>query len=195
MYFNHRTLKLIGKTILKIIKLVLKGSFLLFGFIFFVLRNMFRLIRNIYLANKLGYDIDEVMNGLHKMSPRQFEVFCASLFKAMGYKTTLTPETCDGGKDIILEKDGDITFVECKRFAEGNLVGREICQKLLGSMAQYGADNGIVITTGSFHKNAIECKKSVRNLELIDKNDIYTMVLTLKSKELPKIMLKTLNYA
>lgn len=35
-------------------------------------------------------------------NPSDFEIFCAELFRRMGYEATVTPKTNDGGYDIIL---------------------------------------------------------------------------------------------
>lgn len=156
---------------------------------------LIRWVDNYFHTKKIGYSYDEIMNKVYSLTPRQFEVFCANLYKELGYKVKLTQETNDGGRDLILEKYGEVIFVECKRYSETNLVGREICQKLLGATQMYGADRCIVITTGYFHKNAKECKKMVKNLDLIDKNDIFAMILTLKKEKIPKILLKTYNFA
>ena len=84
----------------------------------------------------IGYDLDKIMNLVHTISPRQFEVFICELFNQHGYKSQLTPSGNDYGRDVILN---DNIFVECKHYREDNYVGREICQKLLCSVQMFKA--------------------------------------------------------
>lgn len=102
---------------------------------------------------------------LRVMDPRKFEILCAELLKSTGeYKhVELTSYTQDGGKDIILtDKAGNKVYVECKRYTnkatstEGFMIGREICQKLIGAMTSNCIFNGIIMTTGNVHYNATE---------------------------------------
>lgn len=138
---------------------------------------------------KSGFDfryVDE--NYLLNLHPRGFEKFCSLLFYKLGYKVELTQYEYDGGKDIILiDENQEKIFVECKRWTQastnsGYMIGREICQKLVGAMIQNGVKKGMVITTAPIHKNALEFKKDlIKNnsdieLELIDMNRILELV-------------------
>lgn len=111
---------------------------------------------------------------LYALTPREFEKWTALLLKELGYENVkVTPETNDGGKDIVCEKNGEKIYVECKRFLYGELaklkkekadekgtsydkVGREITQKLVGAMVADNVHKGMVITTGELLDNAKE---------------------------------------
>lgn len=149
-----------------------------------------RRIVNRRVLNKTGYSLDEILNLVRTISPRQFEVLICELFHQRGYKAELTPPTCDYGRDIILN---DNIFIECKHFREDNYVGREICQKLMGSVHMFKAKRGIIVTTGKYHKNAYECAGRVNNLQLMDITDIQRMFLELKTEQVNKVIMKTLN--
>lgn len=108
-------------------------------------------------------DLRNIKHQIKYMDGRKFEIFSQWLFKNMEkYKTvTLTPAEYDEGKDLILiDNDDNTIFVECKRytesatFTEQYMIGREICQKLVGAIVADGITNGIIITTGNIHKNA-----------------------------------------
>jgi restriction system protein len=133
---------------------------------------------------KIDYSYFQIKKMINTMSPRQFELFCAELFRVNGFDTELTQATCDGGKDIII--DGNI-FVECKHYSEHNYIGREICQKLEGAMVGEGIELGMIITTGKIHKNAIEYINKVRNIEILDFDDIMTMIKKTEVKKIPVI--------
>ena len=106
----------------------------------------------------IGYDLDKIMNLVHIISPRQFEVFICELFHQPGFKSQVTPSGNDYGRDVILN---DNIFVECKHYGEDNYVGREICQKLLGSVQMFKAKKGIIVTTGPYNRNAYEVAAKV----------------------------------
>lgn len=142
---------------------------------------------NKYKINKNNvslYDREYLQN----LTGFEFEDFCASLFRSMGYKNVeKTPSVNDEGRDLILTTDdGETIFVECKRYSEdGNggfsKIGREIIQKLTGSMVGFGVKKGIVITTGSIHQNAWDfiCKvekNSDLKLDCIDMNEIQNIL-------------------
>lgn len=147
-------------------------------------------LNNYFALKKIGYNFNEVLNMVYTINPRQFEVFCAELFRQHGYKVKLTPPSNDFGRDIILN---DNIFVECKHYRKDNYIGREICQKLLGSCQMFKASKAIIITTGQYHKNAYECAKMVNNLQLMDITDIQEMILNLKPEQLSKVIMRTLN--
>ena len=100
----------------------------------------------------------------------EFEKFCANLIEKLGWgKTTLTPKTGDGGKDIIVKIDNSkYMFVECKNQPSTN-IGRPIIQKLDSAVRYENASKGIVITTGKFSNEAVEyAKKLDIEMKLID---------------------------
>lgn len=153
-------------------------------------------IRNINALKKIGYTTDNIYNILYSLSPRGFEIFVAELYKAQGYNVVLTQNSNDYGRDVILKTNAGDIFIECKRYSNGNLaLGREIAQKLLGSVQRFGAIKGIIITTGQFHKNAYEVERMVNNLELIDIDDIMIMLMKLDTEKISRILLKAKNVA
>ena len=66
----------------------------------------------------------------------QFEDEVASVFRRNGYKATVSKQGGDGGIDIILEKDGVKTAVQCK--AHKSLIGPSVARDLLGTMIHFG---------------------------------------------------------
>lgn len=121
---------------------------------------------------------------LHYLSPRQFEVFCAELFKGLGYDVELTPEGNDGGKDVILN---DRIYVECKRFNK-SMIGREICQKLLGAVEADGMEKGIIFTNGMLHENGKEMLLKTNRLELWNIDTIFIKLNSLEPYMASKVL-------
>lgn len=109
------------------------------------------------------HDLDNIKHEIEHMEGREFEVFSEWLFKKIGkYKSvTLTPAENDEGRDLILiDENNNKIFVECKRYTdkatttEEFMIGREIWQKLIGSMIADNIEKGIIVTTGNIHQNA-----------------------------------------
>jgi restriction system protein len=100
------------------------------------------------------------------LPPRKFEELVAAILKNNGFDVTLTPETRDGGIDIIaVQKDvlgGDLLhLVECKRYAAANKVGIGIVQRLAGVVDQHRANRGLIVTTSSFTEDAEEVRRTM----------------------------------
>jgi len=116
---------------------------------------------------------------LHALPPRKFEEFIASIFKYHGFLVELTPETRDGGLDIIAIESNKLTgeskyLIECKRYSPENKVGIGIVQRMLGVIEYEKATKGIIATTSTFSKDAIlfSNRYSHHKLTLSDYNSI-----------------------
>ncbi len=78
----------------------------------------------------------------------RLEKECASLFARQDYLVTDTPPSGDEGIDLILEKDGKKTVVQCKGYEDP--AGPNIVRELFGSMHHFKADSAILVCTGGF---------------------------------------------
>jgi restriction system protein len=153
-----------------------------------------KVLKNYKIAKEIGYDYTQILTKVRKLSPRQFEVFCAELLRQSYRNVRLTPPSNDYGRDIICnDDDGNLIFVECKHYGKKSFVGREICSKLIGSMAILGADKGIIINTGKYHSNAYEVISRVDNLELLDEDDLFQLIINTDAHRMSQIMMKTSN--
>ena len=88
------------------------------------------------------------LDQLGAMSPREFEQFTALLFGRMGYAVKITTASADRGVDLYLERDGRSAIVQCKKY-RGN-VGQPTIRDFYGTMIHNKADQGYVVTTGTF---------------------------------------------
>lgn len=96
---------------------------------------------------------------------RKFEQFIAKQFKIKNFKVILTPQTNDGGKDIIIEKNSIKTYIECKYWNSNKTIGREEIQKLAGAAMTDGVKNAIFITTSTYNENALETARALNKNE------------------------------
>lgn len=111
------------------------------------------------------------------MSPYDFEEFVAKLFNKLGYNTITTSKTGDYGVDVIAENGFEKVAIQCKKYHEGNTVGNQTIQMLLGAMQLQGlkADRGVVVTTSHFTRQAYKQAED-NNVELWDKDILHQAV-------------------
>lgn len=97
---------------------------------------------------------------LHSLHPRKFEELIGSILRAKGFDVELTRRTHDGGKDIYAaHRDSlgtNLYLIECKRYASSHKVGVEAVRSLYGILESEKATKGIIATTSTFTKCAID---------------------------------------
>ncbi|XOA43044.1 MAG: restriction endonuclease [Candidatus Nealsonbacteria bacterium] len=100
-----------------------------------------------------------------KVDGRKFEEIVAIIFEKLGYKTKIR---VDRGIDIIAEKDGKKTFVQCKRMERviPNDV-RAFWGSITDLIKKREGERGIFVTTGSFTEESKEFVKD-KPIELVD---------------------------
>jgi restriction system protein len=78
----------------------------------------------------------------------------------------------DGGVDGVVNEDRlglDRVYVQAKRYAQGNTVGRPEVQAFVGSLVGLGATKGVFVTTSTFSAQAREFTKHLsQRVVLID---------------------------
>ena len=116
-------------------------------------------------------DAPDALNGL---SWREFEMLVGEAFRVQGYSVAETGRGADGGVDVVLRKDGEKYYVQCKHW-RASQVGVPIVRELYGAMAAHGATGGFVVTSGRFTKPAIDFARGL-NLTLIDGPQLHAMI-------------------
>lgn len=144
------------------------------------------LLKVYYYQNEMEkLSFDKFCKGIESLTSSEFEEFTANLYSGLGYKVKLMPPGPDGGKDVILKDDNGFIYVECKHYLKG-MVGREICQKLIGAAIGDNIKRTIIFTCGKIHKNAYEYVEKINDsynevkLEIIDIEKMYNLYI--KSK-------------
>lgn len=101
------------------------------------------------------------------LPPRKFEELVAEMLTRDGFSVTLTPETRDGGKDILaLNKTSlgnHLFLVECKRYAPERPVDISIVRALYGVVEAEKANAGILVTTSYFTKEAMKFRDNIHH--------------------------------
>jgi restriction system protein len=105
----------------------------------------------------------DLLDRIAQNSPSFFEQLIVDLLVAMGYggsyKNTAAQlgRTGDGGVDGVINEDRlglDRVYVQAKRYASGNGVGRPEVQAFVGSLVGLGATKGVFVTTSTFSPHA-----------------------------------------
>lgn len=106
---------------------------------------------------------DDLLFLLHQLSPQRFEQVILDLLTAMGYgggdaaRGVATKATGDGGVDGIIHEDAlglDAVYIQAKRYAPENRIGRPDIQRFIGSLTGEGATKGVFVTTSDFSREA-----------------------------------------
>ena len=116
-----------------------------------------------------------------KLTSRQYEELIAELMSDMGYDVKLTKATRDGGKDILASIRTDATdflmLVEAKRYGQDHKVGVSLVRALYGTLCDYQANSGKLVTTSSFSKDAKEFQGNHQyQLKLRDYADVASWI-------------------
>lgn len=112
----------------------------------------------------------ELVQRIREAAPDFLERILLQLFKRMGYGGTTgkldhTGGVHDGGFDGVINQDRlgiDSIYIQAKRYAEGNSIGRPDVQGFLGALHHAGASGGIFVTTSDFSSGAREFANSAK---------------------------------
>lgn len=105
---------------------------------------------------------DQLLTRILAQEPVFFEQAVLDLLIAMGYggaegSATRTQLSSDGGIDGIVDQDAlglSRIYVQAKRYAEDNAIGRPAIQAFVGALAGNQANQGVFITTSRFSGEA-----------------------------------------
>lgn len=106
----------------------------------------------------------EASTDAEKMTPVEYEIFCAELLKKGGWAAILTKASGDQGVDIVADKEGRRIAIQCKKYSSpvGNAAVQEIC----AGMKFVNASFGMVVSNASFTPQARQLAQSTNVLLL-----------------------------
>ncbi|MCR9016611.1 restriction endonuclease [Aquiflexum gelatinilyticum] len=118
------------------------------------------------LKNKDPKSGKTAIEDLDKMTGVEFENFLKTFFERRGFKVTTTKISNDQGCDLILQKLGEKTSVQAKRYV--GTIGNDAIQQVVASLKYYKCDIALVITTSKYTK-AAEKLAEANHVELWDR--------------------------
>ncbi|AZA10795.1 restriction endonuclease [Corynebacterium gerontici] len=118
----------------------------------------------------------ELRTKLQEGTPTFFEKAVVDLLWAMGYggphgEREHLGKSGDGGIDGVIRQDAlglNKVYVQAKRYADDNHVGRPAIQQFYGSLSSRGADRGVFITTSRYSDEAKRAAEDYKTVILID---------------------------
>jgi restriction system protein len=119
---------------------------------------------------------DALLARVLEASPAFFERLIIDLLLAMGYGGSQAEageqlgRTGDGGVDGVIREDQlglDRVYLQAKRYQPGNVVSSETVQAFIGALVGKGAQKGVLITTSTFTKPALNAASQSGNLRLV----------------------------
>lgn len=138
-------------------------------------------------ASSNGVLRDELLERILDNIPGFFEQLIFDLLVAMGYggshknAAAQLGRSGDGGVDGIINEDGiglDRIYVQAKRYAPANQVGRPDVNGFVGSLVDLGASKGVLVTTPTFSQPARDyLKHLVQRIILIDGRELADLMI------------------
>jgi restriction system protein len=137
-------------------------------------------VRGFFVARK--FNQQNSLDDVRSLSWRQFESVVGEAFRRRGYLAIENAnEGADGGVDLVLRKDGEKFFVQCKQWKKSS-VGVKPIRELLGVVSAHEAAGGFFVTSGTYTADARDfARKS--GIELIDGEGLQRMIEEVRSPE------------
>jgi restriction system protein len=119
----------------------------------------------------------QLLDRIRDLSPAFFERLVVDLIVAMGYGGTRQSVAQRLGKSGDEGIDG-VVYIQAKRYAPDNTIGRERIQQFAGALVGQGASKGVFVTTSSFSRGAIEYAQRVpQRIILVDGAELTRLMI------------------
>lgn len=139
---------------------------------------LWRLQDAILLIRGKWIEIDHPRELLLKLGGHKFEHLIANLYSRMGYKTTLTKGSHDGGVDIrassLQSGQRHTSLIQCKCVSKN--VGVRVIRELHAVVEDAKAPKGLLVTTANFTPAAKKWAENNPRLELIDVTSLIRLL-------------------
>ena len=129
----------------------------------------------------------DLLERVHAVDPTFFETLVVDLLIAMGYGGSRKEagkaigQSGDEGIDGIINEDKlglDVVYIQAKRWASGNTVGRREVQMFTGSLEGKRASKGVFITTSTFTSEARSYVQTIsKRIVLIDGEELAQLMI------------------
>lgn len=105
---------------------------------------------------------------IKRLSWQDFERFVGEFYRRQGYRVQESGGGgSDGGVDLVLKKNGETIYVQCKRW-RNRRVGIKPTKELFATVVAENAAKGVLMTTAGFTRDAETFAASQPKLELVD---------------------------
>ncbi len=122
------------------------------------------------------------IDSLRQMSWRQFEQLSGEAFRRQGYAVEETGlGGADGGIDLILRKNGQITLVQCKQW-QHRQVGVKVVREMYGLLLHHLAAGVKIVALGTYTPDARDFAQG-KAIELIHGGELIATVRSLQTSK------------
>jgi restriction system protein len=129
----------------------------------------------------------QLLDRIRELSPAFFERLVIDLIVAMGYGGTRRSvaqrlgKSGDEGIDGVVNEDPlglDVVYIQAKRYAPDNTIGRERIQQFADALVGQGASKGVFVTTSGFSRGAVEYAQRVpQRIILVDGAELTRLMI------------------
>jgi restriction system protein len=119
---------------------------------------------------------------------KEFEQYLEVLFQKLGYHVRRTPYQGDFGADLVLQRGGEKTVVQAKRY--NRRVGVKAVQEAVASKDYYRCDKAMVVTNSFFSRQAEALAKANR-VELWDRDTLASRIIVSKQASILEFAAET----
>lgn len=144
-------------------------GFIAISMILLLIKKVFRtMVRNRkFKFQNQWLNEQQTLDRLKQLKPNEFEEYIGHLYSKLGYSTRINGGSYDGGVDVIVEKNGVKSLIQCKRY-NTNTVSVHDVRDFYGALTHNQANGkGIFITTNIFSQEAERFAEG-KPIELID---------------------------
>jgi restriction system protein len=125
------------------------------------------------------------MGSLRNMDWRSFETLVGEAFRRQGYAVEETGQGgADGGKDLVLRKDGLTTIVQCKQW-RSQRVPVQVVREMFGVLIDEGASAVKIVALCGYTPDAVAFARN-KPIELIDGRALLSTVKTIQAMREPE---------
>jgi restriction system protein len=115
------------------------------------------------------------LKSIQRLPWKEFEFMVAEAYRRQGYAVDFSfGKGADGGVDLVLRKEGRVSFVQCKQWKVFS-VGAPVVREQFGIMTAERADEVIIVTSGKFTREA-ETFAQGKPINLVDGPHLLELV-------------------
>lgn len=125
-------------------------------------------------------DAQQDINSIRDLSWQRFEELVGEAYRRQGYWVKENDGAGpDGGIDLVISRGGQRWLVQCKQYRVQK-VGVKVVREIYGLVAAEHAAGGIVITSGTFTRDAVKFADG-KSLELVDGVQLARLIADVQS--------------
>ena len=156
------------------------SAFAPLALLFFLATAALSALRSLKRARML--DAQTSLASIRELPWKRFEDLLGEAFRRQGFKVEETlGGGADGGIDLLLGRDGNVTVVQCKR-RNGAPVGVREVRELYGVLHHRGASAAKLVATTSFTPDAVAFAKG-KPIELVDSKALLHLIRNVQTSD------------